>query len=70
MAPLAISLRQHGLETCGYHGDKMTANDKQKALENWKEGTIQVKFGTNNLQIAICAMFVGNGLHVSFCHGH
>ena len=43
VALLAISLRQHGLETCGYHGDKMTANDKQKALENWKEVTLKFK---------------------------
>ena len=42
VAPLAISLRQQGLESCGYHGEKMTANDKQKTLENWKAGDIQV----------------------------
>ncbi len=28
VAPLAISIREHGLESCGYHGEKMTANDK------------------------------------------
>ena len=38
VAPLAISLRQQGLESCGYHGEKMSTHDKQATLENWQKG--------------------------------
>ncbi len=30
VAPLAISLRQEGLPSCGYHRDKMTSHDKAR----------------------------------------
>lgn len=47
VAPLAINLRQSGLESCAYHGEKMTSNDKHKTLENWRSGHIQVMVCTS-----------------------
>jgi len=39
-APLAICLRKAGYNTCSYHGQKMSANDKLEALDNWRKGTV------------------------------
>ena len=53
VAPLAISLRQHGLESCGYHGEKMTANDKQKVIDNWRGGHVRVMVCTSAFGMGI-----------------
>ena len=42
VSPLAIALRQKGVSSCSYHGQKMSAHDKTKTLENWQKGEIQV----------------------------
>ena len=56
VAPLAISLHQHGLESCGYHGEKMTANDKQKVIDNWRGGHIRAM---------VCTFAFGMGIDQS-----
>ena len=53
VAPLAISLRQHGLESCGYHGEKMSTHDKQVTLENWQMGQIRVMVCTSAFGMGI-----------------
>ena len=53
VAPLAISLRQQGLESCGYHGEKITAHDKHVALENWQSGQVRVMVCTNAFGMGI-----------------
>jgi superfamily II DNA helicase RecQ len=53
VAPLAISLREKGLQSCSYHGDKMTVHDKIVALENWKIGKVQ---------LMVCLVHLGWGL--------
>ena len=47
IAPVAIALRQLGATTCSYHGQKMSPNDKVKAMENWTQGEIQVMVCTS-----------------------
>ena len=44
VAPLAIALREKGVESWSYHGKNMSAHDKVKAVDNWcpKESSIQV----------------------------
>lgn len=53
VAPLAISLRQQGLESCGYHGEKMSTHDKQVTLENWQTGQIRVMVCTSAFGMGI-----------------
>ena len=53
VAPLAISLRQQGLESCGYHGEKMSTHDKQVTLENWQKGQIRVMVCTSAFGMGI-----------------
>lgn len=53
VAPLAISLRQHGLESCGYHGEKMSTHDKQVTLENWQTGQVHVMVCTSAFGMGI-----------------
>ncbi len=33
--PLAIAIREEGFTTLAYHGKRLTAHDKKKALETW-----------------------------------
>ena len=44
VAPLAIALRERGINSWGYHGKQMSGHDKLKAIENWcpENSTIQV----------------------------
>lgn len=53
VSPLAISLRQAGLKSCSYHGDKMTAHDKMMALESWARGEVQVMVCTSAFGMGI-----------------
>ena len=39
---LTIALREKGVQSASYHGDKMSTHDKAKVIDNWKDGTIQV----------------------------
>ena len=55
VAPLAINLRQSGLESCGYHGEKMTSNDKHKTLENWRSGHVMQTFSSARESLGILA---------------
>ena len=41
-APLAIALREHGLESTSYHGDGLSFSDKREALESWRNGQVMV----------------------------
>jgi superfamily II DNA helicase RecQ len=44
VAPLAIALSERGINSCSYHGQKMSSHDKVKAVDNWcaKDSFIQV----------------------------
>ena len=44
VAPLAISLRERGINNWGYHGKQMSGHVKLKAIENWdpENSTVQV----------------------------
>ena len=53
VSPLAISLRQNGLGSCSYHGDKMTAHDKMMSLESWMRGEVQVMVCTSAFGMGI-----------------
>ena len=53
ISPLATSLRQAGLKSCSYHGDKMTAHDKVMALESWTRGEAQVMVCTSAFGMGI-----------------
>ena len=53
VSPLAISLRQNGLSSCSYHGDKMSAHDKMMALESWMRGEVQVMVCTSAFGMGI-----------------
>ena len=53
VAPLAINLRQHGHQSCGYHGENMSAHDKQMTLQNWQKGQIQVMVCTSAFGMGI-----------------
>ena len=39
IAPVAIALRQLGITSCSYHGQKMPPNDKAKAMENGRSSS-------------------------------
>ncbi len=45
VAPLTIALNEKGVNSCGYHGKKMSIHDKVKAVGNWcpANSTIQVR---------------------------
>ena len=44
VAPLAIALREQGIDSWSYHGKNMTSHDKLKAVESWcpEDSGIQV----------------------------
>lgn len=44
VAPLAIVLREKGLQSWSYHGKNMSSHDKVKAVDDWcpEKSTIQV----------------------------
>ena len=52
-APLAIALREAGLKTCSYHGQKMSSSDKCEALENWQKGVVKVMICTSAFGMGI-----------------
>ena len=45
VAPLAIALREKGINSCAYHGKGMSSHDKVKTVENWcpDHSNIQVR---------------------------
>ena len=47
VSPLAISLRQNGLSSCSYHGDKMMV------LESWIKGEVHVMVCTSAFGMGI-----------------
>ena len=53
VAPLAISLRQAGFETCSYHGQKMSGHDKLQSMESWR---------SNAVKIMVCTTAFGMGI--------
>ena len=52
---LTIALREKGVQSAAYHGDKMSTHDKAKVIDNWKDGTIQV---------VVCTKAFGMGINV------
>ena len=58
IAPVAIALRQLGITSCSYHGQKMSPNDKAKAMENWRTG----------VQVMICTSAFGMGVNTPGLH--
>ena len=52
-APLAIALRETGLKTCSYHGQKMSSSDKCEALESWQKGVVKVMVCTSAFGMGI-----------------
>lgn len=52
-APLAISLRQAGYETCSYHGQKMSAHDKLQSIESWRNGDVKIMVCTTAFGMGI-----------------
>ena len=72
VAPLAIALRQCGHQSCGYHGTRMSAHDKQATLENWRHGEIQVMvctsaFGMGVAEDAREVRYRRTHVHVRIC---
>lgn len=51
--PLAIAVREEGFTTVAYHGQRLTANDKKKALESWSMGQCQVMVCTTAFGMGI-----------------
>ena len=51
---LTIALREKGVQSAAYHGDKMSTHDKAKVIANWKDGTIQV---------VVCTKAFGMGIN-------
>ena len=45
--PLAIALRQAGLQSCTYKGQKICPHDKTHVIENWHKGEIKVMVCTS-----------------------
>lgn len=52
-APLAICLRQAGYNTCSYHGQKMSANDKLESIDSWRTGTVKIMVCTTAFGMGI-----------------
>jgi len=71
VAPIAIALRERGINSCGYHGKGMSSHDKLKAVENWcpHQSSIQVIYVTEYEQMFNQLNIVGNGMHHSFWNG-
>lgn len=73
VAPLAIALREKGLQSWSYHGKNMSSHDKVKAVREWcpEDSTIQVCFLVaiflDSYRKDLCT---GHGLHISFWDGN
>ena len=50
---LAIALCRSGLKSCAYHGKNMSTHDKLRALENWKNGEVEVMVSTSAFGLGI-----------------
>lgn len=48
VAPLAISLSEKGINSCGYHGKNMSSHDKVKTVENWSPDDSNIQVSTIN----------------------
>ena len=54
VAPLAIALREKGINTCGYHGKSLSSHDKVKAVENWCIDNSNIQVSIFSIIICIC----------------
>ena len=51
--PLAIALRQAGIQSCSYKGQRMSGHDKTHVIDNWRRGEIKVMVCTSAFGMGI-----------------
>lgn len=62
--PLAIALRQAGVQSCSYKGQRMSGHDKTHVIENWRRGEIKVMVCTSAFGMGINQPDVDIVVHV------
>ena len=62
--PLAIALRQAGLQSCTYKGQKMSPHDKSHVIEKWHKGEIKVMVCTSAFGMGINQPDVDIVIHI------
>lgn len=62
--PLAIALREAGVESCSYKGQKMSGHDKTKVIENWRCGDMRVMVCTSAFGMGVNQPDVDIVIHI------
>ena len=62
--PLAIALRQAGVQSCTYKGQRMSGHDKTHVIDNWRKGDIKVMVCTSAFGMGINQPDVDIVIHI------